>query len=91
MQPQSLQLGPPRPAPPGAGFAQAVEFDVAYRCAACLAGVAKVSVAPAYDTQTMAMTAALASADRWGDTRRGCRRSPAKWRRPTGARSARAA
>ena len=67
MQPQSLQLGPPRPARAGAGFAQAVEFDVAYSARGVpWRGVAKVSMAPAYDTQTMAMTAALASADRWG-------------------------
>ncbi|MCE9658923.1 MAG: rhodanese-like domain-containing protein [Burkholderiales bacterium] len=68
MQMQNLQLGAPRPAAPGAGFAQAVEFDVAYSLrGVAWRGVAKVSVAPAYDTQTMAMTAALASADRWPD------------------------
>jgi hypothetical protein len=67
MQPQNLQLGAPRPAKPGAGFAQAMEFDVAYSVRGVpWRGVAKVSVAPAYDTQTMAMTAALASADHWG-------------------------
>lgn len=66
LQPQNLQLGAPRPARPGAGFAQAVEFDVAYSTrGVAWRGVAKVSVAPAYDTQTMALTAALSSAEQW--------------------------
>ena len=67
MQPLNLQLGAARPAPTGSGFAQAIEFDVAFSVRGVpWRGVAKVSVAPAYDTQTMAMTAALASADQWG-------------------------
>lgn len=67
LQPQNLQLGQPRPAQAGAGFAQAVEFDVAYSVrGVAWRGVAKVAVAPAYDTQTMALTAALATADQWG-------------------------
>jgi PQQ-dependent catabolism-associated CXXCW motif protein len=66
MQPQNLQVGPARPAQPGAGFRQAVEFDVSYVAGgAAYRGVAKVSVAPAYDTATLAMTAALASAEQW--------------------------
>jgi hypothetical protein len=67
LQPQNLQLGEARQARPAAGFGQAFEFDasfslrgVAYR------GVAKVSVAPAYDTATLAMTAGLSAADQWG-------------------------
>lgn len=67
LQPQNLQLGTPRPAPAGAGFAQAVELEVAYMVrGGAWRGVAKVSVAPAYDTQTMALTAALSRADQWG-------------------------
>lgn len=67
MQLQNLQLGAPRQARPAAGFRQAVEFDVSYsvRGVACR-GVAKVSVAPAYDSSTLAVTAALSAADQWG-------------------------
>ncbi|MDP9087400.1 MAG: hypothetical protein M3O26_01470 [Pseudomonadota bacterium] len=66
LQPQNLQLSEPRQATPVTGFQQAYEFDVSYsaRGIACL-GVAKVSVARAYDTATMAMTAALSVADEW--------------------------
>lgn len=67
MQPQNLQLGPPRQARPAAGFGQAVEFDVSYAVRGlAYRGVAKVSVAPAYDSATMALTAALSTADQWG-------------------------
>ncbi len=67
MQPQNLQLGQARPARPAAGFRQAVEFDVAYSArGVAYRGVAKVSVTPAYDSATMAMTAALSAADQWG-------------------------
>ena len=67
IHPQNLQLGAPRQAKPPAGFRQSVEFDVSYSAngVACR-GVAKVSVAPAYDSSTMAMTAALSTADQWG-------------------------
>jgi hypothetical protein len=66
MQPQNLQIGAPRQARPTAGFGQAFEFDVAYWArGVAYRGVAKVSVAPAYDSATMAMTAALAPADQW--------------------------
>ena len=66
MQLQNLQVGAPRPARPVAGFQQAYEFDVSYSSRGnAYRGVAKVSVAPAYDTQTMAMTAALAPANQW--------------------------
>ena len=66
MQPQNLQMGQPRPARPAAGFPQAIEFDVGYWSrGAAYRGVAKVSVAPAYDTATMALTAALSTADQW--------------------------
>ena len=66
MQPQNLQLGPSRPAKPAAGFAQAVEFEISYAVRGqSWRGLAKVSVAPAYDSATMALTAALAAADQW--------------------------
>ena len=66
MRPQNLQLGAPRPARPGAGFRHAVEFDVSYSMrGVAYRGLAKVSVAPAYDSSTMALTAALAPADQW--------------------------
>jgi hypothetical protein len=67
IRPQNLQLGTPHQAKPSAGFRQSVEFDVSYSVngVACR-GVAKVSVAPAYDSSTMAMTAALSTADQWG-------------------------
>ncbi|MGE3773964.1 MAG: hypothetical protein AB7I32_13660 [Gammaproteobacteria bacterium] len=66
MQLQQLQLGNARPAQPAPGFAQAVEFDVAYVMNGVYCqGVAKVHAAPAYDTQTLAMTAALSTARQW--------------------------
>ncbi len=65
-RPQNLQIGQARQAHPAAGFRQAVEFDVSYSAqGVAYRGVAKVSVAPAYDSATMAMTAALAPADQW--------------------------
>ena len=66
MQVQNLQFGEPRQARPAAGFGQAVEFEVGYWVrGVAYRGVAKVSVAPAYDSATMAMTAALSAADQW--------------------------
>ena len=66
MQVQNLQLGPPRQARPAAGFAQAFEYDVSYSTrGVAYRGVAKVSIAPAYDTATLAMTSALSTADQW--------------------------
>jgi len=66
MQAQNLQVGNARAASPASGFAQAVAFDVAYESrGVAYRGVAKVSVAPAYDTKTMVMTAALSAADQW--------------------------
>jgi hypothetical protein len=67
MQPQNLQMSAGRPARPTAGFKQAAEFDVAYWSrGVAYRGVAKVSMAPAYDSVTVAMTAALSTADQWG-------------------------
>ncbi len=66
IQPQNLQMGEPRQARPAAGFRQAVEFDVSYSAqGVAYRGVAKVSVAPAYDSSTMALTAALSTASQW--------------------------
>ena len=66
LQPQNLQLGEARQARPAAGFRQAFEFDVSYsQRGVAYRGVAKVSVAPAYDTATLAMTAGLAPAEQW--------------------------
>lgn len=63
---QNLQLGAGRAAEPLNGFGQAVDFDVAYLYqGAPYRGVARVSLAPAYDTATLVLTAALARADRW--------------------------
>jgi hypothetical protein len=66
LQPQNLQIGAPRQARPVAGFSQAVEFDVSLSVRGTVQrGLAKVSVAPAYDSSTMALTAALSVADQW--------------------------
>lgn len=67
IQPRNLQLGEPRNTRPAPGFRQAVEFDVSYSLRGVAhRGVAKVSLAPAYDSATMAVTAALSEADLWG-------------------------
>lgn len=66
MQPQSLQLGNARGAQPANGFRQATAYDIAYVArGVAYRGTAKVSIAPAYDSQTMVMNAAVAPADRW--------------------------
>lgn len=66
LQPQDLHLSRPRPAVPVAGFAEAYDFDVSYSVQGIASrGVVKVSIAPAYDTATMAMTGALSAADQW--------------------------
>jgi PQQ-dependent catabolism-associated CXXCW motif protein len=67
LQPQNLQLSEARQARPAAGFRQAFEFDASFSLRGVpYRGVAKVSVAPAYDTATLAMTAGLSAADQWG-------------------------
>ena len=67
MRPTSLQLGPPRPARPAAGFTQAVEFEVSYVSPAGnpTHGLAKCNTQVAYDTALFAMTAAVSVADQW--------------------------
>lgn len=67
LQVQQLQFGPPRPAQPAPGLAQACEFDVRYFAGPGIPvqGVAKVSASGGYDGQVMVMNAALAQADQW--------------------------
>ena len=66
LQPQNLQVGPPRQATPVAGFKSAAVFEVSYVSRGIASrGLVKVSIAPAYDTATMAMTAALTAANQW--------------------------
>jgi hypothetical protein len=66
LRPENLQVSQPRPATPIAGFAQAYQFEVTYaiRGVPCR-GAVKCHIAPAYDTQTMAMTAALSESSQW--------------------------
>ncbi len=66
LQPQNLQLGPPRQARPIGGFAVAYEFDVAYLSRGVPSrGLAKCHIATSYDTAVMVMTAALTEASQW--------------------------
>jgi hypothetical protein len=66
VRPQNLQLGPPRQVKPIAGFAQAVQFEVRYSVNGVpCQGLATVHYAPAYDTATFAMTAALSQSSQW--------------------------
>jgi len=66
IRPQNLQLGPPRPAQPIAGFAQALQFDVTYSVNGVpCRGVATLHIQPAYDSAVMAVTAALSEARQW--------------------------
>ena len=66
MRVQNLRLGQAKRATPLTGFAQAYQFDVDYTVNGGAAhGVAKVYIAPAYDSATMAMTAALSDASQW--------------------------
>lgn len=66
MQLQQLRFGPPRPAAPALGCAQAQEHEVDYQVNgdACH-GVAKVSVTPSYDGCTMVLTWAATRAAEW--------------------------
>jgi len=68
LQPQNLRIGRPRQAAPVAGFAQAYEFDVEYTVrGVATRGIATCHVAPAYDTATMVMTAALSEGSQWSE------------------------
>lgn len=68
IRPEGLQLGQPRSTRPVAGFAQAVEYPVRYTINGVpCQGVAKVHIAPGYDSAVMAMTAALSEARQWPD------------------------
>lgn len=64
--PQNLSFGEPRQSQPIQGFAHAFDFEVSYFAQGVpCRGLVKVSIAPAYDSSTMAMTAALSAADQW--------------------------
>lgn len=66
IQPQDLRMANARAAQPASGFRQAAAYDVAYVWRGVpFRGTVKVSWTPAYDTSTMAMTAAMSAADRW--------------------------
>lgn len=66
MQIQDIRLGPPRPAQPLAGFSQAVEYDVTYSSNGVpCRGVARCQVAASYDSEVLAMTAALSVESQW--------------------------
>ena len=67
LRPQNLHIGPARQVTPRAGFAQAYEFEVHYSMGSNTAqGIAKVNIAPAYDSAMFVMTAALANTQQWG-------------------------
>jgi hypothetical protein len=64
--PQNLQISQPRQCAPISGFQMAYEFDVTYLWRGIPSrGQAKCHIAPAYDSATMAMTAALSTAADW--------------------------
>ena len=66
LRPENLRLGRPRRATPIAGFKHAYALSVSYSVrGVAYEGVALVSIAPAYDSATMAMTAALAAVGPW--------------------------
>jgi hypothetical protein len=66
LQPQNLQIGPPRQTSPAPSFTYAYEFDVSYMMGGIpCRGVAKCNITPAYDSAVMAMTAALSDASQW--------------------------
>jgi hypothetical protein len=63
---ENLRLSEPRTAKPLAGFASAFEFDVQYSVGGVpCRGIATAHSAPAYDSATLAMTAALSQATQW--------------------------
>jgi hypothetical protein len=67
IHPQNVQTGPPRQVATRPGFQATYQFDVAYtsqRGVPCR-GVAKVSVAPAYDTVLLVMTGGFAVESQW--------------------------
>ena len=66
MRPENLRIGQPVQATPVAGFARAYQFEVSYANRGVASrGLVKCNIAPAYDTATMAMTAALSEASQW--------------------------
>lgn len=66
LRPQNLQFGQAQPAQPASGFGQAMAFEVSYVVnGQPWRGVARVSVATAYDSATMALSGAFATAEQW--------------------------
>ena len=66
LRPQNLQFGPAQQVPPPTGFGQAMAFEVSYVVnGQAWRGVARVSVATAYDSATMALSGAFATAEQW--------------------------
>ena len=66
MQPQNLQISQPRMTKPIAGFSTAYQFDVSYYSRGVpFRGVAKCSVATAYDSAVLVMTAAITEDSQW--------------------------
>lgn len=66
LRPQNLQFGQAKQVQAAAGFAQAMAFEVSYGMNGQVwRGVARVSVAPAYDSATMALSGAFATAEQW--------------------------
>ena len=64
--PQNLHLSQPRQVAPIAGFQMAFQFDVTYLWRGIPSrGQVKCHIAPAYDSATMAITAALSTAADW--------------------------
>jgi hypothetical protein len=68
LQPQQLQIGQPRQAPPMAGFTTAFDFDCTYIWnGSPWRGVAKCSIAYSYDMCTMAVTCGASQASQWAN------------------------
>jgi hypothetical protein len=67
IHPQSLQIGPPRQVTAREGFRYALAFDIQYVSARGLPsrGAVECHVAPAYDTQLIVMTGAVATSAQW--------------------------
>ena len=66
MQPQQLQINPPRQAQPIAGYTVAYEFDYAYTFNGIpCRGLAKCSVAYSYNICTMVVTCAASHESQW--------------------------
>ena len=66
LRPQNLQLGQAQQTQPAPGFGHALAFEVSYVVnGQTWRGVARVSVATAYDSATMALSGAFATVEQW--------------------------